>query len=162
APGSSTTVRCAAGLTLRCEATLAQVANSDLVIVPALDPDVVEHLALNPEVAPWLARIYQRGADVASVGTGAFLLGDAGLLDGRAATTHWAFQTLFAGRSPKVQLLPQAIVVDQGRVVTAGGATSFLNLALHLVERIFGHELARVASKMFLVDVNKSPQSAYA
>jgi transcriptional regulator GlxA family with amidase domain len=58
--------------------------------------------------------------------------------------------------------MPQAILVDQGRVITAGGATSFLNLALHIVERIFGPEVARASSKMFLVDVNKAPQSAYA
>jgi transcriptional regulator GlxA family with amidase domain len=102
------------------------------------------------------------GADVASVCTGAFLLGEAGLLDGRAATTHWAFQEVLARRYPRAEVLPQAILVDQGRVITAGGATSFLNLALHVIERVFGSEVARAASKMFPVDVNKAPQSAYA
>jgi transcriptional regulator GlxA family with amidase domain len=99
---------------------------------------------------------------VASVCTGAFLLGEAGLLDGRAATTHWAFQDQLARRYPRAEVRPRAILVDEGRVLTSGGATSFLNLALHLVERVFGSEVARVSSKMFLIDVNKAPQSAYA
>src|SRR5438445_907222 len=141
---------------------MTEVRKSELVLVPALDPDVASHLALNRAVVPWLRRIHLAGADVASACTGAFLLAEAGILDGKAATTHWAFQDEFRRRYPRVRLEPQAIVVDQGRVVTAGGATSFLSLALYLVERIFGAEVARAASKMFLVDVNKSPQSAYA
>ena len=91
---------------------------------------------------------------------GAFLLAEAGLLDGRAATTHWGFQTLFAARYPNVRLEPQAIIVDQGRICTAGGETPFLNLALFLVERLLGSDIARAASRMFLVDVNKAPQGA--
>jgi transcriptional regulator GlxA family with amidase domain len=147
---------------LQCDESIATVRRSDIVVIPALDPDVEEHLARNRDVVPWLQRMYLTGADVASVCTGAFLLGEAGLLDGRAATTHWAFQELLARRHPRVEILPQAILVDQGRVLTAGGATSFLNLALHLVERVFGVEVARASSKMFLIDMNKAPQSAYA
>jgi transcriptional regulator GlxA family with amidase domain len=147
---------------LRCDTTSNEVERSDLVVVSALDPDVLAHLSLNHEVSPWLRRMYGAGADIASVCTGAFLLGEASLLDHRAATTHWAFQDLLARRHPRTQVLPQAILVDQGRVLTAGGATSFLNLALHVIERVFGSEVARTSSKMFLVDVNKAPQSAYA
>jgi transcriptional regulator GlxA family with amidase domain len=162
APGSKRTVRCAGGLQLHCGAAVAEIRRSDLVVTPALDPDVLEHLAANREVVPWLRKVYDGGADVASVCTGAFLLGEAGLLDGRAATTHWAFQEQLARRYPRVRVEPQAILVDQGRILTAGGATSFVNLALHLVERIFGAAVARASSKMFLIDVNKAPQSAYA
>ncbi len=150
------------GIRLRCDAVIRPGMRSDLVLVPALDPDVTAHLELNRSVVPWLRDAHDRGATVASACTGAFLLGEAGLLDGRSATTHWAFQDLFRARYPRVQLRPEAIIVDQGRVVTAGGATSFLSLALYLVERLLGAEVARAASKMFLVDVNKSPQSAYA
>jgi transcriptional regulator GlxA family with amidase domain len=150
------------GIRLRCDAVAHPGARSDLVLVPALDPDVIRHLELNRSVVPWLRRAYDRGATLASACTGAFLLAEAGLLDGKSATTHWAFQDTFRARYPRVQLRPEAIIVDQGRVVTAGGATSFLSLALYLVERLLGPEVARAASKMFLVDVNKSPQSAYA
>jgi transcriptional regulator GlxA family with amidase domain len=160
--GNARTVKCAGGLTLHCDEVASDVRRSNLVVVPALDPDVLEHLALNRDVVPWLRRMYLAGADVASVCTGAFLLGEAGLLDGRSATTHWAFQELLASRHPRTEVLPQAILVDQGRVVTSGGATSWLNLVLHIVERAFGREIARASSKMFLIDVNKAPQSAYA
>jgi transcriptional regulator GlxA family with amidase domain len=156
------TVTLAGGVRLLCDEVLTSVTASDLVIVPALDPDVIEHIELNGDVVPWLRRIHEGGADVASACTGAFLLAEAGLLDGKAATTHWAFQAAFAGKYPSVRLEPQAIVVDQGGVITSGGATSFLSLALHLVERLLGAEIARAASKMFLVDVNKAPQGAYA
>jgi transcriptional regulator GlxA family with amidase domain len=147
---------------VHCGTVLRDVRRSDLVLVPAVDPDIAPHLALNRDVVPWLRRIFLAGADVASACTGAFLLAEAGLLDRKAATTHWAFQELFRQRYPRVRLEPQAIVVDQGRVVTAGGATSFLSLALYVVERLLGPDVARAASKMFLIDVNKSPQSAYA
>lgn len=156
------TIALAGGLRLECDAVLDEVTGSDLVLVPALDPDIRAHLELNAPVVPWLRDIHEAGADVASACTGAFLLAEAGLLDGRSATTHWAFQAEFRERYPRVDLRPQAIVVDQGRVITSGGATSFLSLALHVVERLLGAEVARAASKLFLIDPNKSPQGAYA
>jgi transcriptional regulator GlxA family with amidase domain len=160
--GKSRIVRGAGGIEVRCAATVHDALPGDLVIASALDPDVLATLEANRAAVPFLRRAFSRGADVASVCTGAFLLGEAGLLDGRSATTHWAFQPLFAARFPRVRLQPQAVIVDSGRVLTSGGATSFLNLALVLIERIYGIELARASSKMFLVDVNKSPQGAYA
>jgi transcriptional regulator GlxA family with amidase domain len=160
--GPDALLRGAGGLTLRCDATLRTCGRADLIVVPALEPDLDEHLRLNRAVVPWLKRAFAGGAEVASACTGAFVLAEAGLLDGRAATTHWAFQSLLAQRYPRVRLQPQAVLVDQGRVVTAGGATSFIHLALFLVERLLGPEVAWAASRMFLVDPNKSPQGAYA
>jgi transcriptional regulator GlxA family with amidase domain len=160
--GKTQTVRAAGGVRLHCDATLAECAPGDVVVVPALDPDVFTSLGKNAAIVPWLQAAYRRGSDVASACTGAFALAAAGLLDGRTATTHWAFQSLLAERHPRVRLVPQAILVDQGRIVTAGGATSFVNLAHFLVERLLGPEIARAASQMFLIDPNKAPQGAYA
>lgn len=162
AGGPGLLVSGAGGVRVHCDTTVRGVRRSDIVLVPALDPDVVEHLDLNRDAVAWVRRMYEGGADVASACTGAFLLGEAGLLDGRAATTHWAFQDLLRRRYPRARLRPEAIVVDEGRVCTAGGATSFLNLALYLVERWLGPEVARASSKMFLIDPNKAPQTAYA
>lgn len=156
------TITLAGGVRLGCGRALDEVAESDLVLVPALDPEVGAHLRLNAAVVPWLRAIHEAGAAVAGACTGAFLLAEAGLLDGRAATTHWAFQAEFRERYPAVGLRPHAIVVDEGRVLTSAGATAFLSLALHLVERLLGAEVARAASRMFLIDPNKSPQGAYA
>jgi transcriptional regulator GlxA family with amidase domain len=155
-------VRAAGGIELRCHSTVEDAGPADLVLAPALDPDVGEQLEKNRRAVPFLRRAYQSGSDLASACTGAFLLAEAGVLDGRSATTHWAFQDLLASTYPRVRLAPQAVIVDTGRVLTAGGATSFLNLTLVLIERLLGPEVARAASKMFLIDVNKAPQGAYA
>lgn len=162
AGGASPLVRAAGGIELRCAGTVADCEPGDLIVAPALDPDVLPRLDANRGAVEFLRRAYARGASVASVCTGAFLLAEAGLLDGRRAATHWAFQDLFAARYPRVELAPQAVVVDAGRVVTTGGATSFLSLTLLLVERLLGPDVSRAASKMFLIDVNKAPQGAYA
>ncbi|MEZ4297124.1 MAG: helix-turn-helix domain-containing protein [Polyangiaceae bacterium] len=162
AAGESRAVRGAGGIEITCDATLAEVTPGDLVVVSALDPDVLAHLEMNKAVVPFLKRAHAGGSDVASVCTGAFLLAEAGLLDGREAATHWAFQGLMAERYPSVKIVPEAIVVDSGRIITTGGATSFLNMTLVLVERLLGEEVARACSKMFLIDVNKPPQGAYA
>jgi transcriptional regulator GlxA family with amidase domain len=159
---ATTRLTTAGGLAIHCDATIGGAGRADLVVVSALDPDIVARIDENRRAIPYLRRAHARGADLASACTGAFLLAEAGLLDGRAATTHWAFQPLFAERYPRVRLMPQAIIVDQGRVVTAGGATSFVNLALFLVERLLGPDVAWAASRMFLIEPNKSPQSAYA
>lgn len=162
AVGKARTVRAAGGVGVQCDTTLAACEPADVVVVPALDPDVFVSLKKNAAAVPWLQRAYRSGTDVASACTGAFALAAAGLLDGRAATTHWAFQALLAERHPRVRVAPEAILVDQGRILTAGGATSFVNLAHFLVERLLGPDVARAASHMFLIDPNKAPQSAYA
>jgi transcriptional regulator GlxA family with amidase domain len=160
--GSTLVVVGSGGIRLHCDTTTRSVRRADVVLVPALEPDLADRLAQNREVVTWIRRMHDAGADVASACTGAFLLGEAGLLDGRAATTHWAFQDLLRLRYPRARVRPEAIVVDEGRVCTAGGAMSFLNLALHLIERWLGPDVARIASKVFLVDLNKPPQTAYA
>lgn len=160
--GTTKAARGAGAVRLGCDLSFRQVRSSDLVLVPPLDPDVLEHLNRHRHLLPWLKGLHARGAALASACTGSFLLAEAGLLDRKSATTHWAFQDLFRERYPRVRLRPEAVLVDQGQLVTAGGATSFLNLALFLIERTLGAETARLASKMFLVDPNKSPQSAYA
>lgn len=160
--GANRTVRAAGGIVITADCTTRTAEPSDLVIVPALDPDVLAHLAENRSAVGFVQRAFERGTDVASICTGAFVLAEAGLLDGRQCATHWAFQELLAQRYPRAEVQPEAIVVDHGRIVTSGGATSFLTLTLFLVERVLGAEVARQASKMFLVDVNKPAQGAYA
>lgn len=160
--GSAPVVVGSGGIRVHCDTTTRNVRRADVVLVPALEPDLADRLAQNRDVVAWIRRMHDGGADVASACTGAFLLGEAGLLDGRAATTHWAFQDLLRQRYPRVRVRPEAIVIDEGRICTAGGGMSFLNLALHLIERWLGADVARIASKVFLVDVNKPPQSAYA
>lgn len=160
--GETRRVATAGGYPVDCDVIFDDLGACDLVVVPALDPDILRHLALNEAAVDLIRSLWAAGADCASACTGAFVLAEAGLLDGRRATTHWAFQDLFRARYPAVDLVPQAILVDQGRVCTAGGATSFIQLTHYLVERWLGQDVAHAAARMFLIDVNKSPQGAYA
>ncbi len=160
--GRSRRVHAAGGIEIVADVTVRDAGRADLVVVPALDPDVIARLDRNRAAVGFVKRSYQQGADVASICTGAFVLAEAGLLEGRQCATHWAFQGLLAQRHPGVLVQPEAIIVDHGRIVTSGGATSFLTLTLFLVERLLGAEVASAASKMFLVDVNKPGQGAYA
>jgi len=150
------------GFPVQCHATIADIDTTDLVIVPAFDGDVLAQLDANRACVPWVRRMYDRGADVASICTGAFVLAEAGLLEGRRATTHWIAQDLFRARYPGTRIIPEQIVVDNGRVCTSGGATSFLTLTVYLVEKYCGGDTARHVAKVFLIDVNKGPQTAYA
>lgn len=155
-------VSSADALPVRCHRSIADVESTDLVIVPSLDADPTRHLPGVEAALPWLRRVYASGAELASICTGAFVLAEAGLLDGHRATTHWIAQELFARRYPRVELLPEPIIVDEGRIITSGGATSFLNLLIYLVEKYCGSDVALQASKMFLIDLGKGPQTAYA
>jgi transcriptional regulator GlxA family with amidase domain len=106
----------------------------------------------------WVAEWSKRGAHVASLCTGAFVLGAAGILNGKRATTHWFFADQFRRRFPSVELQEQHMLVDEGDIVTCGGATSFLNLMIYLIEKYFGHDLAVHASKIFLIDMDRPSQ----
>jgi transcriptional regulator GlxA family with amidase domain len=155
-------VTAACDLAIQCRHTLLDAPRADFVVVSPFDPEVLDDLSRDRDTLRFLKRAYARGADLASVCTGAFALAETGLLDGRQAATHWAFQDLFRARYPKVDLRPQEILVDAGRLLTTGGATSFLSFTLYLVERLYGAEAMRASARMFLIDERKPPQGAYA
>ena len=155
------TVACLDGVSLHPSVVAAGITAPDLVVVPGLDDDLAPSFAANRGWAPWLARWHEAGSKVASSCTGAFLVADAGLLDGRAATTHWMFAAELARRYPAVHVTADKMIVDNGDVITSGGATSFLNLVLYLVERFAGHDRANLAAKVLLVDGHRPSQLPY-
>lgn len=160
--GTGPRVETTHGLTLSCDRLASAPIQPDLILVPALDADPLSQLARNQAWVPWLRRMYDQGADVASACTGAFLLAEAGLLEGRHATTHWAFAELFRQHYPGVLVTEDRMIVDEGRVVTCGGATYFINLVLYLIEKHLGQETARLAAHYFLIDPNRDSQAGYA
>jgi len=145
------------GITLYPNARLDEV-KPDLIIVPSIDEELDSSLRKNQPYVDWVRESFRRGAHVSSLCTGAFVLGAAGVLDGRRATTHWFFASEFRRRFPRVDLQEQRMVVDEGDIVTCGGATTFLNLVLYLIEKYFSHDLAVHASKIFLIDMDRSSQ----
>jgi transcriptional regulator GlxA family with amidase domain len=116
------TVSCRDGVSLQPSVVAGDVAAPDLVVVPGLDDDLAASFAANRGWAPWLAKWHAAGARVASSCTGAFLVADAGLLDGRPATTHWLFADELRRRYPAVRVTADQMIVDNGDVITSGGA----------------------------------------
>jgi transcriptional regulator GlxA family with amidase domain len=154
-------VSCRDGVILQPSVAAADVAAPDLVVVPGLDDELAASFAANRGWAPWLAKWHAAGARIAGSCTGAFLLADAGLLDGRPATTHWMFADELRRRYPAVRVTADQMIVDNGDVITSGGATAFLNLVLYLVERFAGHERANLAARVLLVDGHRPSQLPY-
>jgi transcriptional regulator GlxA family with amidase domain len=109
-----------------------------------------------------LQRQHAAGAIVASYCTGAYLLAEAGLLDNRIATTHWARTADFARRYPRTELRAHEILTEQDRVLCSGAVTSFLNLAVRLVEIFAGRQLATATAKAMLIDIGRISQASYA
>jgi len=157
--GSS--VACRDGVSLQPSVQAADITAPDLVVVPGLDDDLARSFTDNRGWVPWLARWQTGGAKIAGSCTGAFLIAAAGLLDGRPATTHWMFADELQRRYPAVQVTAERMIVDNGDVITSGGATAFLTLVLYLVERFAGHDRANFAAKVLLVDGHRASQLPY-
>lgn len=131
-------------------------AAADLVCVPEMAVPPGEPLdgRFREEVA-WLRERYAAGATIASACSGAILLAEAGLLDGRDATTHWAYCDIMRRRYPAVTVHPERALVLAGegqRLVMAGGGTSWLDVALYLIARFAGVDAAMQVAKLNLID----------
>lgn len=154
------------GVQIRPHATIADDPPADIVFVPSLlIGSGAEIRRANPEMLGWVRRCHDRGARVVSSCTGSFLLAEAGLLDGREATTHWAFVDLMRAEYPRVSVRGDRIIVAadaDARIVTAGGATSWTDLVLYLVGRFASTEDARRLAKMSLFDWHHEGQNPYA
>ncbi|MBV9412177.1 MAG: helix-turn-helix domain-containing protein, partial [Acidimicrobiia bacterium] len=104
-----------------------------------------------PKLLDALRAAHRRGARVMSFCTGAFVLGDAGLLDGRRATTHWAYAEEFAARFPAVRLDPGVLYVDEGNVLTSAGTSAGIDLCLHVVRMDYGADVANAVARRMVV-----------
>lgn len=117
----------------------------DTLIFQAIDQH--DYCLTDKSFINWVTKMSTAVNRVVSICTGAFILAEAGVLDGRSATTHWAAAADFRSRYPKVQLNPKQIYVKDGHIYTAGGVTSGINLAIALVEEDLGAEVARRVSQ---------------
>jgi transcriptional regulator GlxA family with amidase domain len=134
-------VRCRGGLLVQPNHTLDDHPPLDLVVIPGGYGTRREQT--NPVVLDWIARRHREGALTTSVCTGAFLLGAAGLLAGRRATTHWATLDELRDQHAATTVLADARVVDEGEIVTSAGVSAGIDMALHVVRRLHGDEVAR-------------------
>lgn len=154
------------GVPGRPDATIGQVGVPDVVCVPNFMFDPVIGIAgLYPEEVAWLRRCHEEGAVVASACSGAFLLAEAGLLDGGEATTHWAYCEPMRRHYPRVTLRPNKVLTTAGpgqRVITAGGGSSWQDLTLYLTARLLGIEHAQHLARLYLIEWHGDGQLPFA
>jgi transcriptional regulator GlxA family with amidase domain len=141
---------------------LSEVRKTDLIIIPALFGDMKTAIASNKKALPWIQEQYENGAEVASLCVGAFLLASTGLLDGKKCSTHWGFQNEFREMFPDVEVMEGSIITEEHRIYSSGGANSYWNLLLHLVEKYTDRETAIIASKYFAIDIDRESQTTFA
>lgn len=152
------TFRTTGGFGVAVEHDLSRVAQADLVAVPAGSP-APAHLG---PVVEAVRAAYERGARILSVCSGAFILGEAGLLDGRACTTHWKHTDELAGRFPAARVVPQVLYVDADPIITSAGTAAGLDAALHLWRKEYGAATAaKVARRMVVPPQREGGQAQY-
>ncbi|MFE9422923.1 helix-turn-helix domain-containing protein [Kitasatospora sp. NPDC006697] len=151
-------LRTHAGFGVRVPHGAERLASADLVVVTAIDP----HGEYPVELVAGLRAAVERGARVLSICSGAFLLGAAGLLDGRGCTTHWRYADLLAERFPLATVEPDVLYVDADPVITSAGTAAGIDACLHLVRKLQGAEVARgIARRMVVAPHREGGQAQY-
>ncbi|HLT81774.1 MAG TPA: helix-turn-helix domain-containing protein [Cyclobacteriaceae bacterium] len=140
---------------------IGEVERTDLIIVPAVDGDLKRAVELNQAYIPWLLEQYKNGAEVASLCVGAFLLAATGLFNGKKCATHWMFADEFRMMYPEVDLVVEKIITDENGLYSSGGAFSYLNLILYLIEKYASRDLAIACAKVFQIDIDRNSQSPF-
>jgi transcriptional regulator GlxA family with amidase domain len=146
---------------IRPDALIGEINHTDLIIIPAIHGNKKQVLEDNKEFIPWLIEQYKQGAGIASLCIGAFLLAGTGLLTGKRCATHWVEADAFREMFPDVNLVPDKIITDEQGIYTSGGAYSWLNLVLYLIEKFAGRDMAIVCSKLFEIQIDRNSQSPF-
>jgi transcriptional regulator GlxA family with amidase domain len=147
--------------TVHSDILLEDLKKTDLIIVTALGGDIKEALKKNAAFIPWISKQYKKGAEVASLCLGAFLLASTGLLNGKECSTHWLMSNEFREMFPDVTLMDGRVVTEQNGLYSSGGATSYWSLLLHLVEKYAGRDMAIMASKVYALEIDRKSQSPF-
>lgn len=139
-----------------------EVSDTDLIIIPPTAGDFRATISANQNSIQWIIAQHQKGAEVASLCVGAFLLAATGLVNGKKCSTHWGFNDDFRAMFPEVILQDGKIVTDEDGIYSSGGANSCWNLVLYLIEKYADREMAILASKFFAIDIDRTSQSSFA
>lgn len=147
--------------TANTDAILKDIKKTDLIIIPAIDGDIRHAIAENQDFIPWIIQHYKSGAEIASLCLGAFLLASTGLLKGRKCATHWLAENDFRTLFPDVNLVTEKIITDEQGIYSSGGAFSYLNLILHLIEKYAGRDIAVLSAKVFAIEIDRDSQLSF-
>ncbi len=148
-------------ITIKPDVLVNEVEKTDLIVIPAMFGEQSKLLEMNAAFLPWIVDQYRDGAEVASFCVGAFFLAATGLLNGKQVATHWRFANEFRAMFPDAQLVDDKIMTEADGIYTSGGAYSYLNLILYLVEKYAGRDMAILTSKTFMIDIDRESQSPF-
>lgn len=147
--------------TVNTDVLIADVEQTDLIIIPAIDGDLTLAIENNKDMLPWIVKQHAGGAEVASLCLGAFILASTGLLKGKKCATHWLAESDFKRMFPEVQLVTEKIITDEHGLYSSGGAFSYLNLILYLIEKYVGREIAVLSAKVFAIELDRDSQLSF-
>ena len=143
--------------------TIDEVKRTDLIVITSIVGNIEQALKENGKLINWITqRRIQNDAEVTSLCRSAFILAETGLLNGKSCTTHWEEHASFEKKYPKIKLLPDKVISEDNGIFSSGGAYSFLNMIIYLIERYYGREVAIWCSKMAEIDFDRINQNQFA
>lgn len=147
--------------TVKPHVHISEINKTDLIIIPSLNHNYDKAVKGNKLIIEWVAKQYKDGAEIASICTGAFLLASTGLMDGKICSTNWAVADNFRNMFPKINLQADKLITDENGIYTNGGAYSFLNLIIYLIEKYYDRQTAIFCSKVFQIEIDRQSQSPF-
>lgn len=147
--------------TVKPDVLINDVTKTDMIIIPAIHGMQDKAIENNKEFIPWIVNQYRQGGEIASFCIGTFFLASTGLLKGKRCATHWRFVNEFRNMFPDANLVDDRILTEQEGIYTSGGAYSYLNLLLYIIEKYAGRDIAILISKAFMIDIDRYSQSPF-
>ncbi len=145
-----------AGFRLQPDLAISEIAHTDMVILPALWRNPRPIVRQHPQLVEWLQRLHTKGCILIAVGTGACFLAEAGLLDGKAATTHWHYFDQFARDYPNVLLKRQYFITQANNVYCAASVNAVADLTVHFIQRTYDAGIANHVERNFFHEIRRN------
>lgn len=156
---SDSKISLSGGLNIVCESKLSDINRSDLIFVPGIWGNPRSSVRQLSAMQQWLKSQYQNGSTICSIVTGSFFLAEAGLLDGKVATTHWRFFDQFQRQYPRVKLQRKRFITSADKLFCTGSVNAVRDIMLHFVEQLYGESIANEISRQFTHELKRSYES---
>jgi transcriptional regulator GlxA family with amidase domain len=147
--------------TVKPQFNISEIGKTNLITIPPVAYDDKKTINENHLLIDWITQQYKKGAQIATLCSGAFMLASTGLLNGRNCSTHWAHADLLKDMFPEVNVQADQLITDEDGIYTNGGAYSFLNLLIYLVEKYYNRQTAIYCSKMCQIEMDRNSQSPF-
>ena len=147
--------------TVKPHAHISAIKRTNLIIIPSLNHNYEASVKQNRSMSAWINKQYRSGAEVASICTGAFLLASSGILSGRTCSTHWSAVDDLRTKFPDVHVTIDKLITDEKGIYTNGGAYSFLNLIIYLIEKFYDRQTAVYCAKVFQIEMDRQNQMSF-